>query len=100
MPDTALLAQASATKTAERLARIEANQTGMRDDMAELHAYLARVLDSHDTRLRQVEVKQARSCADTANLRGDVTALKTRSVVWDSINSLAAVVAGVWGATK
>lgn len=94
MPDTA------AIEYAGRLARIETNQVGMRDDMAELHAYLARVLDSHDTRLRQVEVKQARSCADTANLRGDVTALKTRSVIWDSINSLAAVVAGIWGATK
>lgn len=95
MPDTA-----AAIEYAGRLARIETNQAGMRDDLAELRVYLTRVLDAYDERLRQVEVKQARTCADTSTLRGDVTALKTRSVVWDSINSLAAVVAGIWGATK
>jgi len=82
----------------ERLARIEEGQKGMHTDLVELRAFLTRVLDAHDGRLREVEVGQARQCIKAKTLQHDVDSLKARSVIWDSINSLGAVIAAILAA--
>ena len=87
---------------AERLTRIEAGLEGVKGDVVQLRATLTRVLDElkakvegTDEKLHQVELCDVRIEKDVRRLEEDVEVLKRQTRLWEGINTLAAVVAGL-----
>ena len=92
------------TDLASRLARIEthigaiqADQAASKSELAELRAYLVRIVESQETRLRAVEIDCAMSTSRIGNLGEEVGTLRKRVYTWDVINTLGALLAGLVG---
>lgn len=88
------------SETAERLARIETRVEAIQTDQTELRAYLTRVFERQETRLRMLEIDYARVLPRIDILRDEVGTLRKRVYVWDMVNSLAAFIAGFIGVRR
>ncbi|MCK4958000.1 MAG: hypothetical protein KAT00_01335, partial [Planctomycetes bacterium] len=76
------------SETAERLARIETHVGAILEDQAELRAYLIRVLERQEVRLRGVELDHASTLPRINILHDAVGTLRKRAYAWDALNTM------------
>ena len=72
----------------------------LRSTLTSVLAELKGEVDGQETRVRALEVTVGRQEICLTAVKGDVGVLKLRSAVWDGLNSVAAVVAGLIGMAR
>jgi len=92
---------------AERLTRIEGGLERVSDEVGQLRMTLTGVLgelkaegDRQRERVHGIEMGAVRLEQEVGTVQEDVRLLKRRGTVWDGINSVAAVVAGILAGSR
>lgn len=88
------------TDVASRLARIETLVETLHCDQKELQAWLTRVLDAQEQRIRIVELDRAGARPRLETLSDEVATLRKRVNTWGSLNTVLAALAGIFGWQK